>query len=164
MTENLKSIIFSEDISNIFYKYSWFQNQSNTHNYDFCFKGEVADYYLNLNVSDKLINFVYILDFQLPESKTYDLYEIINYINKISQNGYFFYDFLDKKIKFKTIQTFFLEKKPTKNYLIYFCEYNLSQTNQLFHKFALAIHNLIYGERMEENVFELLFLNIEGNA
>jgi hypothetical protein len=28
----------------------------------------------------------------------------------------------------------------------------------------LAIHNLIYGERMEENVFELLFLNIEGNA
>jgi len=28
----------------------------------------------------------------------------------------------------------------------------------------LAIHNLIYGERMEENGFELLFLNIEGNA
>jgi hypothetical protein len=34
----------------------------------------------------------------------------------------------------------------------------------LFHKFALAIHNLIYGERMKENAFELLFLNIEGNA
>ena len=163
MTENLKSIIFSEDISNIFLKYSWFQNQSNTHNYDFCFKGEVADYYLNLNVSDKLINFVYILDFQLPENKTYDLYEIINYINKISQNGYFFYDFLDKKIKFKTIQTF-SEKKPTKNCLKYFFDYNLSQTNELFHKFALAIHNLVYGERMEQNVFELLFLNIKGNA
>ena len=114
-------------------------------------------------MSDKLINFVYILDFQLPENKTYDLYEIINYINKISQNGYFFYDFLDKKIKFKTIQTF-LEKKPTKNCLIHFCDHNLSQTNQLFHKFSLAVHNLIYGERMEENGFELLFLNIEGNA
>src|SRR6056300_1220072 len=144
MTQNLKSIIFSEDISNIFLKYSWFQNQSNMHNYDFCFKGEIADYYLKLNVSDKLINFVYILDFQLPENKTYDLYEIINYINK-------------------TIQTF-SEKKPTKNRLIYFCDYNLSQTNQLFHKFSLAIHNLIYGERMKENGFELLFLNIEGNA
>jgi hypothetical protein len=163
MTQNFKSIIFSEDISNIFLKYSWFQNRSNIHNYDFYFKGEIADYYLKLNVSDKLINFVYILDFQLPENQTYDLYEIINYINKISQNGYFFYDFLDKKIKFKTIQTF-SEKKPTKNCLIYFCDYNLSQTNQLFHKFALAIHNLIYGERMEENGFELLFLNIEGNA
>jgi hypothetical protein len=163
MTQNLKSIIFSEEISNIFLKYSWFENRSNMHNYDFCFKGEIADYYLKLNVSDKLINFVYILDFQLPENKTYDLYEIINYINKISQNGYFFYDFLDKKIKFKTIQTF-SEKKPTKNCLTYFCDYNLSQTNQLFHKFALAIHNLIYGERMKENAFELLFLNIEGNA
>ena len=163
MNQNLKSIIFSEDISNIFLKYSWFQNRNNMHNYDFRFKGEIADYYLKLNVSDKLINFVYILDFQLPENKTYDLYEIINYINKISKNGYFFYDFSDKKIKFKTIQTF-SEKKPTKNCLIYFCDYNLSQTNQLFHKFALAIHNLIFGERMEENVFELLFLNIEGNA
>jgi len=163
MTENLKSIIFSEDISNIFLKYSWFQNQSTTHNYDFCFKGEVADYYLNLNVSDKLINFVYILDFQLPEDKTYYLYEIINYINKISQNGYFFYDFLDKKMKFKSIQIF-SEKKPTKNTLKHFFDDNLSQTNGLFHKFALAIHNLVYGERMEQNVFELLFLNIQGNA
>ena len=90
MNQNLKSIIFSEDISSVFLKYSWFHNRSNMHNYDFCFKGEIADYYLKLNVSDKLINFVYILDFQLPENKTYDLYEIINYINKISQNGYFF--------------------------------------------------------------------------
>ena len=90
MIQNLKSIIFSEDISNIFLKYSWFQNRSNMHNYDFCFKGEIADYYLKLNVSDKLINFVYILDFQLPENKTYDLYDIINYINKFLKTVIFF--------------------------------------------------------------------------
>jgi hypothetical protein len=28
----------------------------------------------------------------------------------------------------------------------------------------LAIHNLIYGEIIEQNIFELLFLNAEGNA
>jgi hypothetical protein len=163
MTKNLKSIIFSEDINNIFLKYSWFQNQSNIQNYDFCFKGEVADYYLKLDISDELINFVYFFDFQLSENKTYDMYEIINYINKISETGYFFYDSLDKKIKFKSIQNL-SEKKPTKNSLIYFFDNHLSQTNSLFHKFAVAIHNLVYGERMEQNVFELLFLNIEGNA
>lgn len=36
--------------------------------------------------------------------------------------------------------------------------------NSLFHKFALAIHNLVYGEMIEQNIFELLFLNTEGNA
>jgi hypothetical protein len=28
----------------------------------------------------------------------------------------------------------------------------------------MAIHNLVYGEKIDQNVLEFLFLNIEGNA
>ena len=71
-------------------------------------------------------------------------------------------DFSDKKIKFKANQIFL--EKYNKNNLNYVLEKNLSHINSLFHKFALAIHNLVYGEIIEQNIFELLFLNAEGNA
>ena len=163
MTQNIKSLIYSYDISNTFFKHSWFKNPDNTLKYDFCFRGEIADYYLKINLRDEIINFNYILDFQITLNKTYDLLKIINCINKISDNGYFFYDFSDKKIKFKADQIL-LENKYNRNNLKYYLEKNLSHINSLFHKFALAIHNLIYGEIIEQNFFELLFLNAEGNA
>jgi len=162
MTTYLKNEIFSTDISAIFSKYRWFQFQSHNKNYDFGYKGEVADYYLKLSVRDKLLNFEYVLDFQLPENKIYDLLEIINYINKISQNGHFFYDFIDDKIKFKTIHSF--SQKPNKDNLKQIVDINMSPVNSLFHKFSMVIHNLVYGEKIDQNVLEFLFLNIEGNA
>ena len=163
MTQSLNSLIYSHDISNILFKHSWFKNLDNNLNHDFCFKGEVADYYLKINLRDELITFNYILDFQIPLNKNYDLLKMINWINKISDNGYFFYDFLDKKIKFKANQIV-LENKYNQNNLKYILDKNLSHINSLFHKFALAIHNLVYGEIIEQNIFELLFLNTEGNA
>ena len=163
MTQNIKSLIYTYDISYTFFKHSWFKNLDTNLKYDFYFRGEIADYYLKINLRDELINFNYILDFQIPVNKTFDLLKMINCINKISDNGYFFYDFSDKKIKFKANQIF-LEKKYNKNNLKYVLEKNLSHINSLFHKFALAIHNLIYGEIIEQNTFELLFLNAEGNA
>ena len=116
MTQNIKSLIYSYDISNTFFKHSWFKNLDTTLQYDFCFRGEIADYYLKINLRDELINFNYILDFQIPVNKTFDLLKMINCINKISDNGYFFYDFSDKKIKFKANQIF-QEKKYNKNNL-----------------------------------------------
>ena len=71
--------------------------------------------------------------------------------------------FSDKKIKFKANQIF-LGNKYNQNNLQYILDKNLSHINSLFHKFALAIHNLVYGEMIEQNIFELLFLNTEGNA
>ena len=162
MTAYLKNEIFSTDISAIFSKHRWFQFQSHNKNYDFSYKGEVADYYLKLSVRDKLLNFEYVLDFQLPENKVYDLLGIINYINKISQNGHFFYDFIDDKIKFKTIHSF--SQKPNKDNLKQIVDINMSPVNSLFHKFSMAIHNLVYGEKIDQNVLKFLFLNIEGNA
>ena len=37
-------------------------------------------------------------------------------------------------------------------------------TNLLFHNFVSGIHNLIYGEKIEDNFLDLLFLNSEGSA
>ena len=65
----------------------------------------------------------------------------------------------------KATLTFTLFRKTfAKNNLKYILDKNLSHINSLFHKFALAIHNLVYGEMIEQNIFELLFLNTEGNA
>ncbi len=35
MTQNIKSLIYSYDISNTFFKHSWFKNIDNTLKYDF---------------------------------------------------------------------------------------------------------------------------------
>ena len=52
-------------------------------------------------------------------------------------------------------QSNFPRKEYNKNNLKYVLEKNLSHINSLFHKFALAIHNLVYGEIIEQNIFEL---------
>ena len=102
MTQNIKSLIYSYDISYTFFKHSWFKNLDTNLKYDFYFRGEIADYYLKINLRDELINFNYILDFQIPVNKTFDLLKMIICINKISANGYFFYYFSYKNIQSKT--------------------------------------------------------------
>ena len=43
-------------------------------------------------------------------------------------------------------------------------EGNLNITNYLFRDFTLAVHNLVYSEKIDQSSFQLMFLKIEGYA
>ena len=43
-------------------------------------------------------------------------------------------------------------------------EENLNITNYLFRDFALAIHNLVYSEKIDQSSFQLMFLKIYPNT
>ena len=48
MTEELKKIIFSPQISNIFHKNDWIINKNTKNKYHSYFVGEIADYFLTI--------------------------------------------------------------------------------------------------------------------
>ena len=48
MTEELKKIIFSPKISNIFKNYNWVINEDTSNKYHSYFVGEIVDYYLDI--------------------------------------------------------------------------------------------------------------------
>ena len=48
MTEELKKIIFSPHITNIFTEHNWNINTDTKNKFYFYFVGEIADYYLNI--------------------------------------------------------------------------------------------------------------------
>ena len=53
-----------------------------------------------------------------------------------------------------------IEEQP----LYEFLKNELNLTTRLFHNFVLGFHNLVYGEDIEYETLELLFLNNEGYA
>ena len=46
MYDELKNIIFTNKISNIFQKHHWFISSNSDKNFHFNYQGEIADYYL----------------------------------------------------------------------------------------------------------------------
>ena len=162
MTEDLKFIILSPDINLIFLKHCWTYFDNTNENHDFKYKGEIADYYLKLDYYDKNFYFEYTLEFELSGNKIYSLLKIINTINNQSQTGFFYYDFVKNKIKFKKVENSF--ENLHKDKLAQIFDTNLYLSNILFKKFSLAIHSLIYGKTIDNNLLELLFLNAKGNA
>ena len=161
MTNSLKNIFSDHTLSYIFQKHHW-HSVSNSKNYHFNYKGEIADYYLTVSYNNNIIKFEYTLDIEIPDYKISDLLLLINFVNQKNGNGFFIYDFKVNRVKFHISRQYFVKLK---NKIIEdVIEDNLNITNHLFCNFALAIHNLVYAEQIDQNCLELMFLKIEGYA
>ena len=162
MTNELKNIFFTTELSNIFQKHDWHMLSNSEKNYHFNYRGEIADYYLMLSYNNNTIKFNYTLDIEVPKDKINDLLMLINFVNQKNQDGFFVFDLEVNKVKFYFNKQYFLKLK--KKILVDVIEENLNRTNSLFRNFALAIHNLVYSEKIDPISFQLMFLKIEGCA
>ena len=161
MINNLKKIFSTPKLFYIFQKHHW-HTLSNSEHYHFNYKGEIADYYLIINYNNNIINFEYTLDIAVPEDKIKDLLILINFVNQKNGKGFFIYDFKVNKIKFHINRQFFVKLKN--KIIVDVIEENLNITKHLFYNFALATHNLIYAEKIDQSYLELMFMKIEGYA
>ena len=162
MTEELKKIIFSPGILNVFNNHNWILNINSKGKFHSHFVGDIADYYLNIyNDRDKLF-FQFTLDIQIPNYLLHELLILINIANQNSENGFFVFDNKSQKIKYNLIPFFSLriEKRSLNDFL----KNKLDFIERLFHNFVLGVHNIIYGEKVDVDSLELLFLNNEGYA
>ena len=161
MTIKTKNIFSNSKLYYIFQKHHW-HILSNSKNYNFNYKGEIADYYLAVSYNNNIIKFEYTLDLEIPEDKINELMILINFVNQKTENGFFIYDFKINKPKFHLNRQYFVKFK---NKIIEeVIEENLNMTNHLFCNFILATHNLIYAEKLDQSCLELMFLKIEGYA
>ena len=160
MIQNFNNIIISEEILNIFQKHSWKRQYNSKFNYNY--KGDIADYYLNITHKEKKINFEYILDIEIPKNKIYDFFILINVINENSVDGYFTFNLKDNVIKYHFSKQHFDDL--TYEILLDLIDSNLELTCDLFHHFTLFVHNLAYSENISQEFIELMFLKIKGNA
>ena len=162
MTDELKKIIFSPKILNVFSEHNWIINIDSKNKFHSYFVAEIADYYLNIyNYKDK-IYFQFTLDIEIPNSKTNELLMLINIANQNSKEGFFVFDFKFWKIKYNLILPHSL--RIEENSIHDFLKINLNLTIDLFHNFVSGVHNLVYGENIKSISLELLFLNNEGYA
>ena len=161
MTNNIKNIFLTTKLSYIFQKHHW-QTLSNSKNYHFNYQGEIADYYLIVSYDNNSIKFEYTLDIEAPTDKINELLILINFVNQKTGNGFFIYDLKVNKVKFNINRQYFAKLKN--KILEDVVEENLNITKHLFSNFALATHNLIYAEKIDQSYLELMFLKIEGYA
>ena len=162
MENSLKNFFTSQELYNIFEKNSWKIRPSDNDGYYFNYRGEIADYYLNISFKSQIIIFEYVLDLEFPNDKIFDLLILINFINQKSTGGYFIFEINSNIIKYKVTKC--CANNLTSQFLAEFFETNLNFTKQLFHDFSLYLHNLIYNEKNSQDLMELMFLNIEGHA
>ena len=162
MDDNLKKIFISQELYNIFEKNSWKINSNNNDGFYFNYRGEIADYHLNISLKSQIIIFEYVLDLKFPKDKIYDLLILINFINQKSISGFFTLDIDGNIIKYKVTKC--CANNLTNEFLAEFLENNLNFTQQLFRDFSFYLHNLIYNDKNSQDLMELMFLNIEGHA
>ena len=162
MTDELKKIIFSPQISNVFYEYNWIINIDSKNKFHSYFVGEIADYYLNIYNDNNKIYFQFTLEIDIPKSITNELLMLINIANQNSKEGFFVFDVKFRKIKYNLISPYSLGIEE--RHLHEFLKIKLDLTQNLFHNFVSGIHNLVYGESIESASLELLFLNNKGCA
>ena len=162
MTDELKKIIFSPQILNVFHKHDWKININSKSDYHSYFFGEITDYYLNIFDDKDKICFQFTLDVEIPESKLNELFILINFANQNLKEGFFVFDFKFWKIKYNLISPYYL--RIEENCLHDFLKIKLDSTKNLFHNFVSGFHSLVYGEKIENASIELLFLNNERCA
>ena len=162
MTNELKKIIFSPEISNVFHKNNWIININSKKKFHSYFVGEIADYYLNIYDDKDNIYFQFTLDIEIPNNKTTELLSLINVANQYSKDGFFVFDFKVMKIKYNLIKSYSLITEE--RYMYEFLKIKLNLIGNLFYNFVSGFHNLVYGEKIEDASLELLFLDNEGCA
>ena len=122
----------------------WKREAKSKFNYSYNYKGDIADYYLNLSHKEKKINFEYILDLQVPKNKIHDFFILVNVINERSVDGYFTFNLKDNIIKYHFSKHYL--DNITYEILLDLIDSNLKLTYYLFHNFTLFVHNLAYSE------------------
>jgi len=162
MTDELKKIIFSPQISNVFRELNWIINIDTKKKFHSYFIGEIADYYLNVHNDKDKIYLQFTLDMEIPKNIINELLILINIANQNSKEGFLVFDFKSYKIRYNFILPYTLNIEDT--YLLDFFKINLNLTNILFHNLVSGIHNLVYGEKIESTSLELLFMHNKGYA
>ena len=162
MTDELKKIIFSPQISKVFIENDWVINTDPKSKFHSYFVGDIANYYLNVHYENGKIYFQFTLDIEIPNNKINELLILINIANQNLKEGFFIFDFKLCKIKYNLISLYSIKTKESS--LDVFLKIKLDFTKSLFHNFVCGIHNLFYGEKIETAYLELLFLNNEGCA
>ena len=162
MTDELKKIIFSPQISKVLSDHNWVINTDSKGKFHSYFVGDIADYYLNVYHDNKKIYLQFTLDLEIPNNKINELLMLINIANQNSKEGFFVFDFKFCKIKYNLIS--FYSIKTNESSLDDFLKIKLDFTKSLFHNFVSGVHNLVYGEKIESASLELLFLNHKGCA
>ena len=162
MTDELKKIIFSPQISKVFSEHNWVINKDSKSKFHSYFVGDIADYYLNVRHDNGKIYLQFTLDIEIPDNKFNELLILINIANQNSKEGFFVFDFKLCKINFNLISPYYI--KTEESSLDDFLKIKLDFTKSLFHNFVSGVHNLFYGEKIETASLELLFLNNEGCA
>ena len=162
MTNELKKIIFSPQISKVFSEHNWIINTDSKKKFHSYFFGDIADYYLNVHHDNGKIYLQFTLDIEIPNNKINELLILINIANQNSKEGFFVFDFKLWKIEYNLSSPYSLRIED--RYLHDFLKNKLDLTKSLFHNFVSGIHHLVYGEKIESASLELFFLNNEGSA
>ena len=139
MNDELKNIIFTHKISNIFQKYHWFIPSNCDKNFNFIYQGEIADYYLVVSYNYNYIHFDYTLDIEVPRDKINELQKLINFVNQKTKNGFLIYDLEAYKVKFHIIKQYF--EKLNNKIIEDVIEENLNLTNYLFQSLLVFLLN-----------------------
>ena len=90
MTDELKKIIFSPKILNIFSEHNWIINTDSKNKFHSYFIGEIADHYLNIYNDKDKIYFQFTLDLEIPNTITNELLMLINIANQNSKRDFLF--------------------------------------------------------------------------
>ena len=162
MTNELKKIIFSPQISKVFCEHDWVINTDSKSKFHSYFVGDIANYYLNVHHDNGKIHFQFTLDIEIPKCKLNELFILINFANQNSKEGFFVFDFKFCKIKYNLISHYSIKTEECT--LDDFLKIKLDFTKSLFHNFVSGVHNLVYGEKFESASLELLFMNNKGCA
>ena len=162
MTDELKKIIFSPQISKVLSEHNWVINTDSKGKFHSYFVGDIADYYLNVYHDNNKIYLQFTLDIEIPNNKINELLILMNIANQNSKEGFFVFDFKLCKIKYNLISLYSI--KTEESFLDNFLKIKLDFTKSLFHNFVFGVHGLVYGEKIESASLELLFLNNEGCA
>ena len=162
MTDELKKIIFSPQISNVFRELNWIINIDTKKKFHSYFIGEIADYYLNVHNDKDKIYLQFTLDMEIPKNIINEVLILINIANQNSKEGFLVFDFKSYKIRYNLILPYSLKIEDT--YLHEFLKINLDLTNILFYNLVSGVHNLVYGETIENTSLELLFMHNKGCA
>ena len=107
MTDELKKIFFSPQISNVFIELNWIINIDTKKKFYSYFVGDIADYYLNVQHNNGKIYLKFALDIEIPKNKLNELLLLIIIANQNSKEGFFVFDFNVMKIKYKEKESMF---------------------------------------------------------
>ena len=87
MTDELKKIIFSPQISKVFSEHNWVINTDPKSKFHSYFFGDIADYYLNVDYHNGKIYLQFTLDIDIPDNKINEILMLINIANQNSKKA-----------------------------------------------------------------------------